>query len=124
MLSQIKSPAELLFVLLAGHAVGDFALQTEWVATNKNRWIRLGFPKEEQKKMLVIWPHLLTAHCLHHGLIVYLITSNFHLSLVEIALHWITDFGKNEKWFDFHVDQMIHMGTKVLYTVLITMNLV
>lgn len=115
---------ELLFLLIAGHAVGDFALQTEWVATNKNRWVRLNYPVEERKKMLVIWPHLLTAHSLQHGLIVYIITQNITLAVVETVVHWITDFGKNEKWFDFHGDQGIHIAFKLLYTALISLHLV
>ena len=115
---------QLGFLLIAGHALADFAFQTEWVATNKNRNIRLSFPPAERAKMQVIWPYLLTAHSFHHGLIVYLISQSFPLGLVETALHWVTDFGKCERWYGFHTDQIIHIGTKFLYVALIALKIV
>lgn len=112
---QLDNFWQILFLLLAGHSVGDFAIQTEWLATNKNRHARDQYSPNDQKKMLLIWPHLLTAHSLHHGFIVYLITQHFPLAVTETILHWITDFCKNERWIDFHTDQAIHIVTKCLY---------
>lgn len=108
----------LLFLLLCGHFLADFSLQTEWIATNKNRHVRLRFPPEQRAHMQVIWPWLLTSHAAIHGLMVYLVTHKLSLSLAEVAVHWIVDFGKCEKWFDFHTDQILHIAAKVLWAAL------
>lgn len=110
---------ELFFLLIAGHAVGDFALQNEWVAVNKNRHARDKFPLDKQEKMLVIWPHVLTAHALHHAFLIFLITHNATVSIAEAVVHWVTDFGKNEDWYDFHIDQYIHIGMKLVWAYLL-----
>jgi hypothetical protein len=117
-------PATMTFLLLCGHAIGDFALQTEWIATNKNRHIRDKLLPEIQKQTQVIWPHLLTAHSLHHGLMVFLVTQKLSLGIAETVVHWLTDFGKCEKWFGFHTDQALHVGVKFLWVYLITQGLV
>jgi len=109
----------MLFLLFCGHAVGDFALQNDFVARNKNRHARDRFTLEQQSKMEVIWPWLLTSHALHHGLMVYLITQNFWLGFFETAFHWVIDFGKCERWYSFHVDQAIHYSTKIVWALLL-----
>lgn len=113
-----SSPMHLLFALLCGHAFADFALQNEWVATNKNRHVRLRFNQEQQQKMQVIWPYLLSAHSLHHGFFVFAFTQSIWLGLAETGLHWLTDFGKCENFFGFHTDQLIHIFSKVLWVYL------
>jgi hypothetical protein len=115
---------QTLFLLLGGHAVCDFAFQSEWVATNKNRHVRDRFSKEQNEKYEVIWPWLLSAHAMHHALAVFLITQKLWIGIAEFVLHWLTDFGKCEKWYGFHVDQFIHIATKILWAVLIYKNLV
>jgi hypothetical protein len=114
-----NSPLELFFLLIAGHMIGDFALQTEFVATNKNRHVRDKMPAEVRSRTQVIWPHLLTAHCFHHGLLVFLVTQKLHMAIAEVITHWITDYGKCERWYGFHTDQVIHILTKALWTALI-----
>ena len=113
------SGPETLFLLLCGHALGDFSLQNEWVASNKERRAR---PKElggGAGKPPVVWPYLLTAHALHHGLMVFLITQKLSLGIIETVAHWLTDFGKGEGLYGFHTDQIIHVGAKVVWTALI-----
>ncbi len=34
--------------------------------------------------------------------------------LLEFAVHFLIDFGKCEGWYDFHVDQGLHVACKVL----------
>jgi hypothetical protein len=116
--------ATVLFLLLCGHSVADFALQTEWMATNKNRHARLRFPADQRAQMQVIWPWLLTSHAFTHGLMVYLITQRLSLGLGETCVHWLSDFGKNEKWYGFHADQIIHVASKVVWVALIACNVV
>mgnify|MGYP002414098749 CR=1 FL=1 len=107
--------AATFFLLLCGHVVADFAMQTEWVATNKNRHVRDVMSAENQVKTQVIWPHLMTAHALHHGLFVFLITGHLTLGIAETVVHWIIDFGKCEGWFGFHTDQALHILSKVAW---------
>ena len=114
----------LFFLLVAGHFVADFSLQTEWVATNKNRHVRLNFPPEQRAKMQVIWPWLLSAHACTQGLMVYLITQRISLGLAETVIHWLCDFGKCEKWYGFHADQLIHIISKAVFVGLIINGLV
>lgn len=113
-------PIRMLFLLLCGHALADFSLQNEWVATNKDRNVRLKYPHEERKKMQIIWPYLLTAHALHHGLLVALITQRVSLGVAETAVHWCSDFAKCERWYGFHTDQMVHIASKILWVALLT----
>lgn len=112
----------ILFLLLSGHAVADFALQTEWVAVNKNRNIRLKYPLEERAKLQVIWPYLLTSHALRHGLMVFLVTQKLVLGIAETIVHWIVDYLKCEGWYGFHTDQIIHICTKVVWATLLFSN--
>jgi hypothetical protein len=104
-----------LFLLICGHAIGDFSLQTEWTAFNKNRHVRDKFTEVQKKTMLVIWPWLLSAHALTHGLIVFVVLNRLDLAILESAVHWFVDFGKNEGWYNFHTDQLIHLLTKLLW---------
>lgn len=114
-----------LFLLFAGHALGDFALQNEFVATNKDPHSRDFMSQEQRAHSLVIWPHLMTAHSLIHGALVYLITGKISLGIGEALLHWLTDYSKCQKWFNFHVDQMIHVLTKIFWVYLLaTQNLI
>jgi len=104
-----------IFLMICGHALADFSLQTEWQATNKNRHVRDKFTPEQQKSMLVIWPWLLTAHSLVHGLMVFLILQRLDLAIAETVVHWLIDFGKNEGWYNFHVDQVLHLLSKFVW---------
>lgn len=107
--------AKILFLLLSGHAVADFALQTDWIAVNKER------PRPEQggtsTQTQTIWPYVLAAHSLHHGLFVFLITQKLSLGVAETLVHALSDFGKGERWYGFHTDQWIHITSKFLWTI-------
>lgn len=105
-----------LFLLLCGHAIADFALQTEWIAKHKNRHNK-STPPTGQKQQSV-WAYVLTAHSLIHGLMVYLVTSRTDIALAETAIHWITDFGKCENWYGIHADQCVHISCKILWSFL------
>lgn len=110
--------ATLFFLMIAGHAVCDFGLQGEWLATNKNRHARSNYPPEKRATMEQIWPHLLFAHAMMHGLSVYLASHSLKLGLLETASHTLIDYGKCERWYGFHVDQFLHIGTKILWVFL------
>ena len=108
-----------IFLLLCGHALADFALQTEWIAYNKNRnVVPKGYDPEKHGKLQSIWIYVLTSHALIHGLMVYLITLNIWFGIAETIIHWVVDFGKCEKWYGIHTDQSIHILCKIIWGII------
>ena len=103
---------ELFFKMLIGHAVCDFALQSDAMGGGKNR-----HKKITQTKSLQFpgWYYWMTAHALIHGGAVYLITANLVLGLIETVLHWIIDFCKCEGWIGVGQDQTLHILCKIGY---------
>lgn len=107
---------QLLFKLLCGHALADFALQSDFIATNKNRHaIPKGYNPQLHGPMQTIWPYVLTSHALIHGLMVMLATGSVLFGILETLAHWAIDFGKCEKWYGIHTDQWLHVGFKLLW---------
>lgn len=104
-----------LFVLLCGHALADFGLQTEFVGKYKFRKNAHELPKEQ--KLNEVWPYCLVFHSLIHGYFVYLFTGFVLLGLIETVLHTIIDFLKCEGFLDVHQDQWLHIICKVGYAV-------
>lgn len=100
---------ETLVLLLFGHAIADFGLQTDFMIKAKNRNFkkidRLGTP----------WIYFLIAHGFIHGFFVWWVTGNIYLGLAETILHAWIDFGKGEKWFSIHADQMLHILCKLFW---------
>jgi hypothetical protein len=99
----------LLFLLVAAHAVMDFPLQGDMVATQKSRHSTHAIQQH------VPWLYWLAAHALSHGLAVALVTGSAALGMWETLVHCVIDFGKCEKWFNIHVDQLLHVLCKVLW---------
>ncbi len=94
--------------LLVGHALGDYALQTEFMVEAKSP--RFGS----------IWPWVLGSHCLIHGFLVAIILNNPVLGLLELAAHFVIDLAKSNGLFgrgdfSFHVDQILHVACKALW---------
>ena len=108
----------MIFQLLVGHAIADFALQSDWMAKNKNRHVSPSYVPEGQK-FTPTWFYVLSAHALIHGGMVFLITNSLLLGMLETLVHWIADFAKCENWTNPHVDQAIHIGSKVLWFLIV-----
>lgn len=106
------SAVEMLFLLLAGHALGDFVLQSEVMARGKNRHSSIHL---EQNLNFPPWYYWLGAHSLVHGGIVYLITGSLTLGVIETLSHWIIDYYKCEEKIGLHSDQILHLGLKFAY---------
>ncbi|MBX2861204.1 MAG: DUF3307 domain-containing protein [Vampirovibrio sp.] len=107
---------ETLFLLLAGHALGDFVLQSDSMAKGKGR------PKGNATALgpyQPTWHYWLTAHSFIHGGIVYLITQDLTFGLAETLLHWLIDFMKCESRYNIHVDQALHIGCKLIWAALL-----
>lgn len=106
----------VLFALLIGHAVADFALQGKFLSTAKNRHNPLSdyFGASDPPKGL--WLQALAAHSLIHAGAVWLITGSVVLGFLECILHALIDFAKCEGWTSFRTDQALHFACKVAWT--------
>lgn len=104
---------ENLFMLLFGHALADFVLQPEPMGYGKNRNDKV---HDTEQSLFPVWYYWMTAHALVHGGVVYLITGNITLGLIETVIHWLTDYAKCEGWISMHQDQAVHIGCKVGYS--------
>ena len=104
---------ELLFELLVGHAVADFALQSDVMAKGKNRHNKVTPPPGQEYK--ACWPMWLLAHGLIHGGVVYYITGSVALGVFETITHSAIDFCKCEGLTEPYSDQIIHLTTKIFY---------
>lgn len=107
---------EVIFLLIAGHAVADFGLQTEFVARFKSQ--HLSFEDGSTKRGDLVWMHILGAHCFIHGLFVYIVLGNVWLGLAEALCHGAIDYAKSDNKFGFHTDQLLHLGCKLLWWLL------
>ena len=96
----------ILFLMLAGHALGDFALQNQYMSDAKNKNTEHG--KE-------VWWMVLSAHSLIHGAIVSIITGSLILGIAETIAHWVTDYFKSENKIDYKTDQFLHVIHKFLW---------
>lgn len=111
---------EIFLLLIVGHAVGDFLLQTSWQAENKSR----------------IWKALIT-HGLVYSIVVYLLTLMAGgISLISISViflsHVLLDKGNIVKWWlktikkehtdnaqiRFLVDQSLHVLVLLIVTII------
>lgn len=108
---------QLMFWLLVAHVVSDFALQTEWMVRSKSRHALQ--PASSSRRPELIWLHVLTAHALIQGGAVALVTGSVALGVAECIAHWCIDFGKGERWYGFHIDQLLHLLCKLLWAVLL-----
>lgn len=113
----------LIFYLLVVHALMDYALQTDTIATCKCRSCDSAVAKA------VPWYYWLTAHAGLHGAAVGVVVRWFGfgwnavaiLAIAETIIHWIIDFGKCEKCYGIDVDQALHVACKLLwFTLLVT----
>jgi hypothetical protein len=111
--AEIKmNPLSLFCLLIAGHCLADFPLQTEAIALEKSRHSKSQLQKQ------VHWAYWLASHSIIHGALVGLITGNVYLGIAEAVLHAAIDFGKCEKLYGIHMDQGLHVLCKALWLVL------
>ncbi len=102
----------LFFLLIAGHALADFVLQSDVMAAAKNRHNAIHKNRGEH---FPPWQYWLGAHTLIHGGIVLLVTESLLLGFIETVLHTTIDFLKCEGKLTFHQDQALHLLCKVVY---------
>jgi hypothetical protein len=99
-----------LLMLCAGHALCDYPLQGDFLAKGKNKFAPIpGMP---------YW-QLLLAHSLIHAGMVLLVTGSVALALLELGIHFLTDYAKCAGWIDFNEDQAIHYGCKLVWAAMV-----
>ena len=103
---------ELFFQFLVMHAMLDFMLQPNIMASAKSRASRY---HQNADKGFPPWYYWLGAHSLGHGGAVYLISGNLSLGLIETALHGFIDYTKCENKTSLAQDQMLHLLCKAGY---------
>lgn len=106
----------LFFQLIIGHCVGDFVLQPTVMSRAKNPDSNL---QNEYGDGFPTWHYWLGAHALTHSGIIFLITGSTIPALLEAVLHALIDTGKCKKLYNIHVDQALHVLSKILYCLLI-----
>jgi hypothetical protein len=104
---------ELLFLLIFGHCLADFVLQSPTLSKAKNSTTN---PKE-------IWIPAMLAHCIIHAGVVLIITGKLWLALYQLLVHFIIDDLKcrgklaNGK-IAFAKDQVLHISDMVVIAIL------
>jgi hypothetical protein len=106
---------ESLFLLVAAHALCDFALQNEAMGRGKSRKRN---PSGDEEPFFPPWYAWMSAHALIHGGAVALVTGSWALGALETGLHAWIDHMKCEDRIDFDQDQLLHLACKLGYVVL------
>lgn len=101
----------MFYWLVIGHFVCDFWAQSGDLARMKNRNRTPEVPPGQRP--MTVWPYALTAHAAMHGAAVTLITGSIACGLFETCTHWLIDFGKCENRYGIHMDQYLHLASKL-----------
>ncbi len=106
-------PWAVLFAFIIGHAVCDYPLQGKFLAIRKNRHIKsIDYTGDSPGSL---WVYCLSAHALVHAGAVWVIAGSPVLAFIEFLAHWLIDYAKCEKWTNFHIDQGLHILTKIAF---------
>lgn len=97
----------ILFLLIVGHAVADYGLQTRHIAENKSPY------RSPQ------WFYPLMAHSLIHGGMVFLVTGSTGLGMLETIFHFIIDIFRSTNKISKREDQALHIFCKIIYVAFI-----
>lgn len=109
----LLSALRVFFALCIGHAMADFPLQGEYLATGKNRHLLMRL--QDPARPAQIWVVCMSAHCLIHAGFVWVITGSSLLAAIELGLHWGIDVAKCTGKTTFNQDQIMHVLCKLGY---------
>lgn len=101
-------PLAALTLLIFGHLVGDYVLQTDSIARGKNRHVNYEIYS-------VPWYYWMASHCAVHGGLVYLVTGSIVLALAEFICHFVIDEMKCASVIGLHTDQFGHLLCKMAW---------
>jgi hypothetical protein len=114
MVSLFQEMWTLFFWLMCGHALADFALQSEAMAAGKNYNTPVDYAKiPPGQTPQTVWPYWLTAHALVHAGTVGVITQSPLVGFAEFLCHWVIDYAKCRGLTGIHYDQAIHASCKL-----------
>ena len=104
---------QILYWLLIGHALADYALQSDSMINRKN-------PKWVIQDVRIVrspygpWWWTMLAHSAINGAFVSLLTGNIAYGMVETVLHFLLDWAKCLGKINAMEDQAGHILSKVL----------
>jgi hypothetical protein len=105
-----QGPLAVFAAFLVMHALADYPLQGDFLANQKAR---------DQADSREVWIVALCAHSVIHAGGVWLVSGSLVYGVVEFVLHALIDLGKGEKKFGLMTDQLLHLGCKVVYAILL-----
>ena len=103
-------PFDLLILLVFGHFLADFPLQSD----------RMAVEKCPGKDVVLDWRWWLTAHTATHGLVVAVLTGVPILGLAEMFFHSVIDYCKCRFRCSLAADQLMHGVCKVAWVLVLT----
>ncbi len=103
---------QLLFLMMAGHALGDRPLQEGRIRTEK--YAPRGVPGDYK------WLYGLSCHALIHGGLVAAISGFWWLGVAEMVAHWVIDDQKIRRRYGLIADQILHAICKIMWAVIAT----
>ena len=101
-----------LWWLLCAHALTDYVLQTELMATRKRP---RAYDAYSSDKEYGPWWWWMTAHGLINALGVLYVTQSVPLSIGEFIVHCALDSAKCQGWIDANTDQVGHLLSKMVW---------
>lgn len=96
-----------LLLLLFTHYLGDFGLQSDFLANFKRPGSQLNGES--------VWAHVMLAHCSIQALGVLLVTQRWEFAIVELVVHFAIDVAKCKGKLTFMQDQLLHALCRVVY---------
>ena len=80
--------------------------------------------RRDQSEVPSEWIIPLTAHSLVQAGGVWIVSGSPLLAAAELCLHWLIDLAKGEGKFGYLTDQILHLGCKAAYVVLLAYGFV
>ncbi|MEX1315850.1 MAG: DUF3307 domain-containing protein [Synechococcaceae cyanobacterium] len=108
----LQAGVQVFLLLAMGHFLADFGLQSDRMAQEKCRG----------KDHTLPWQWWLASHAAIHGLLVAVLTGVVWVGLAEWVVHMLIDYGKCRHRYSLGVDQLLHMGCKVVWVLLMVSN--
>lgn len=105
-----QGPLALFAAFVVVHALADFPLQGSYLAQHKVRSHK-GVPAE--------WIVALSAHSVIHAGGVWLVSGSLGFAAAEFVVHCLIDLGKGEGKYGLIADQLLHLGCKLAYVILL-----